>query len=87
MNDTISKMIDLDWFWNYFAPGILINGYLVFDFQSSSKQIEILGLCISDQLKKPVRTFDLAEYFHVEELTIKKRSSGFTGLWYRYPLK
>ena len=45
----------------------------MFDFQSKFKrQIEILGLCIADQLKKPIRTFDLAEYFHVEELTIKR---------------
>jgi len=45
----------------------------VFDFQSKFKrQIEILGLCLSEETKKPIITFDLAEYFLVEELTIKR---------------
>ena len=45
----------------------------MFEFQSKFKrQIEILGLCLSDQTPGPVRTFDLADYFHVEELTIKR---------------
>lgn len=45
----------------------------MFDFQSKFKrQIEILGLCLSDQTAKPLITFDLAEYFQVEELTIKR---------------
>ena len=46
---------------------------LVFDFQSKFKrQIEILGLCLSEETQKPIITFDLAEYFQVEELTIKR---------------
>lgn len=45
----------------------------MFDFQSKFKrQIEILGLCLAGQVQKPIRTFDLADYFHVEELTIKR---------------
>ncbi|MBE0551962.1 MAG: WYL domain-containing transcriptional regulator [Ignavibacterium sp.] len=45
----------------------------MFDFQSKFKrQIEILGLCLSEVTKKPIITFDLAEYFQVEELTIKR---------------
>lgn len=45
----------------------------MFDFQSKFKrQIEILGLCLSDEFPKPIITFDLAEYFQVEELTIKR---------------
>jgi predicted DNA-binding transcriptional regulator YafY len=45
----------------------------LFDFQSKFKrQIEILGLCLSEQTPKPIRTFDLADYFRVEELTIKR---------------
>lgn len=45
----------------------------MFDFQSKFKrQIEILGLCLSEETKKPIITFDLAEYFLVEELTIKR---------------
>ena len=46
----------------------------MFDFQSKFKrQIEILGICISGQIFPiPVRTFDLADYFRVEELTIKR---------------
>ncbi len=45
----------------------------MFDFQSKFKrQIEILGICLSDQTQKPLITFDLAEYFQVEELTIKR---------------
>lgn len=48
-------------------------GVLVFDFQSKFKrQIEILGLCLSEETQKPIITFDLAEYFQVEELTIKR---------------
>lgn len=51
----------------------LSKGSLVFDFQSKFKrQIEILGLCLSDEFPKPIITFDLAEYFQVEELTIKR---------------
>jgi len=43
----------------------------VFEFQTKFKrQIEILGLCLES--KKPLRTFDLADYFSVEELTIKR---------------
>jgi predicted DNA-binding transcriptional regulator YafY len=54
----------------------------VFDFHSKFKrQIEILGLCLSDQVPKPMRTFDLAHLFDIEELTIKRdlqdlRSNG-----------
>jgi predicted DNA-binding transcriptional regulator YafY len=45
----------------------------LFDFQSKFKrQIEILGLCLSDQVSKPLKTFDLAALFNVEELTIKR---------------
>jgi predicted DNA-binding transcriptional regulator YafY len=45
----------------------------MFDFQSKFKrQIEILGLCLSDQVCRPLRTFDLAHIFMVEELTIKR---------------
>ena len=45
----------------------------MFDFQSKFKrQIEILGLCLSEETQKPIITFDLAEYFQVEELTIKR---------------
>jgi len=52
---------------------ILSKGVLVFDFQSKFKrQIEILGLCLSEETQKPIITFDLAEYFQVEELTIKR---------------
>lgn len=45
----------------------------MFDFQTKFKrQIEILGLCLSEEIVKPLRTFDLADYFKVEELTIKR---------------
>ncbi len=45
----------------------------MFDFQSKLKrQIEILGLCLSDQIQKPLRIYDLADYFQTEELTIKR---------------
>lgn len=45
----------------------------MFDFQTKFKrQIEILGICLSDQAKRPIRSFDLAEFFGVEELTIKR---------------
>jgi predicted DNA-binding transcriptional regulator YafY len=45
----------------------------LFDFQSKFKrQIEILGLCLSEEVQKPIRTFDLAQIFNVEELTIKR---------------
>lgn len=45
----------------------------MFDFQSKFKrQIEILGLCLADGIPKPVRSFDLADYFNVEVLTIKR---------------
>ena len=46
----------------------------MFEFQSKFKrQIEILGICLSGNVfPKPIRTFDLADYFRVEELTIKR---------------
>ncbi len=45
----------------------------MFDFQTKFKrQIEILGICLSESASRPIRTFDLAEYFGVEELTIKR---------------
>lgn len=45
----------------------------MFDFQTKFKrQIEILGICLSQDAQKPIRTFDLAELFGVEELTIKR---------------
>lgn len=45
----------------------------MFDFQTKFKrQIEILGICLSEQAQRPIRTFDLAEFFGVEELTIKR---------------
>lgn len=45
----------------------------MFDFQTKFKrQIEILGICMSDNASRPIRTFDLAELFGVEELTIKR---------------
>ncbi len=46
----------------------------MFDFQSKFKrQIEILGICLSGKpFPKPVRTFDLSNFFRVEELTIKR---------------
>ncbi len=48
-------------------------GVLVFDFQSKFKrQIEILGLCLSEHTHRPLLTFDVADYFQVEELTIKR---------------
>ena len=36
------------------------------------RQIEILGLCLSQNHPLPLRTFDLADIFSVEELTIKR---------------
>jgi predicted DNA-binding transcriptional regulator YafY len=36
------------------------------------RQIEILGLCLSQNHPLPFSTFDLADMFHVEELTIKR---------------
>lgn len=45
----------------------------MFDFQTKFKrQIEILGICLSEDSQRPIRTFDLAELFGVEELTIKR---------------
>jgi len=45
----------------------------MFDFQTKFKrQIEILGICLSDDAIRPIRTFDLADLFGVEELTIKR---------------
>lgn len=45
----------------------------MFDFQTKFKrQIEILGICLSKDVKKPIRIIDLAELFEVEELTIKR---------------
>jgi predicted DNA-binding transcriptional regulator YafY len=45
------------------------------------RQIEILGLCLSQNHPQPLKTFDLADIFSVEELTIKRdlqdlRSAG-----------
>jgi predicted DNA-binding transcriptional regulator YafY len=45
------------------------------------RQIEIVGICLSQNYPHPLKTFDLADYFSVEELTIKRdlqdlRSSG-----------
>ncbi|MFI5145139.1 MAG: helix-turn-helix transcriptional regulator [Ignavibacteria bacterium] len=45
------------------------------------RQIEILGLCLSQNHPQPLKTFDLADIFSVEELTIKRdlqelRTSG-----------
>lgn len=52
----------------------------MFDFQSKFKrQIEILGLCLASQVKKPLRTIELAEYFRVEELTIKRDLQDLRG--------
>ena len=36
------------------------------------RQIEILGLCLSQTYPSPLKTFDLADIFQVEELTIKR---------------
>lgn len=45
----------------------------MFDFQTKFKrQIEILGICLSADARKPIRTSDLARLFDVEELTIKR---------------
>lgn len=45
----------------------------MFNFQSKFKrQIEILGLCLSDYLQKPIKISDIADYFQVEILTIKR---------------
>ena len=44
-------------------------------FESKNKikrQIEILGLCLSQTHPFPLKTFDLADLFKVEELTIKR---------------
>lgn len=52
------------------------------DFKTKFKrQVEILGICLSQNYPTPLKTFDLAEMFGVEELTIKRdlqdlRSSG-----------
>jgi len=52
------------------------------DFKTKFKrQIEILGICLSQNYSSPLKTFDLADMFGVEELTIKRdlqdlRSSG-----------
>lgn len=45
------------------------------------RQIEIVGICLSQNYPHPLKTFDLADHFNVEELTIKRdlqdlRSSG-----------
>ena len=54
----------------------------MFDFQSKFKrQIEILGLCLSDAFPRPITSINLADFFNVEELTIKRdlqelRSNG-----------
>jgi predicted DNA-binding transcriptional regulator YafY len=46
---------------------------ILFELQSKFKrQIEILGLCLSNDITKPFKTFDLAQKFEVEELTIKR---------------
>jgi predicted DNA-binding transcriptional regulator YafY len=45
----------------------------MFDFQTKFKrQIEILGLCLSTNAAKPKKIYELADYFGVEELTIKR---------------
>ncbi|WP_337867009.1 WYL domain-containing transcriptional regulator [Ignavibacterium sp.] len=45
----------------------------MFDFQTKFKrQIEIIGICLSPDIQKPVRTYELATLFNVEELTIKR---------------
>lgn len=45
----------------------------MFEFQTKFKrQIEIVGICLSENAQKPIRTFDLATLFNVEELTIKR---------------
>ena len=36
------------------------------------RQIEILGICLSQNYEYPLKTFDLADMFNVEELTIKR---------------
>jgi predicted DNA-binding transcriptional regulator YafY len=52
------------------------------DFKAKYKrQVEILGICLSQNYPSPLKTFDLADMFGVEELTIKRdlqdlRSSG-----------
>lgn len=52
------------------------------DIKSKLKrQIEILGITLSQNFPSPLRTFDLADIFNVEELTIKRdlqdlRASG-----------
>lgn len=45
----------------------------MFDFQTKFKrQIEILGICLSDDANRPIRISDFADFFGVEELTIKR---------------
>lgn len=52
------------------------------DFKVKFKrQVEILGICLSQNYPSPLKTFDLADMFGVEELTIKRdlqdlRSAG-----------
>jgi predicted DNA-binding transcriptional regulator YafY len=45
----------------------------MFEIQSKLKrQVEILGLCLGNVKDHTIKTFDLADYFGVEELTIKR---------------
>ena len=43
------------------------------------RQIEILGLCLSQNHPSPLKTFDLADIFNVEELTIKRDLQDIRG--------
>jgi len=52
---------------------IIYWGESMFDFQTKFKrQIEILGICLSDDARRPIRISDFADFFGVEELTIKR---------------
>ncbi len=45
----------------------------MFEFQSKIKrQIEIIGLCLSNDKSNPISVLDVADIFGVEELTIKR---------------
>lgn len=47
--------------------------YQMQDLKSKLKrQIEIVGLCLSQNNPMPLKTFDLADYFGVDEITIKR---------------
>jgi predicted DNA-binding transcriptional regulator YafY len=43
------------------------------------RQIEILGICLSQNHPVPLKTFDLADIFKVEELTIKRDLQDLRG--------